>query len=799
MGWESVPDEVLLGMCLYLNNVDLTRLRLTERRMSHICSSDKVWERRLHSAAMHQQKQQARLLLHYNNDVLGSGALRRVRQEAYCRAVARIGKVVELNSSGIALGARVYSADSGLVAVAYADGQIRQHSFSREGREVWAADVLQQAAEIGKAEALQTRKEELGVVHKNQLFQFKVAGSAREKEYAKGFALWNDDEPQPQYDADSNQRPQRAHGLQSGVSSAMRRAHVKSNTNPKASRRGSQDLFDEVGCLSDSSSTSSYASDRSGVTASSSSPQMGASNLTRISSFDSVDSSNDGSSITDRNIKNCGRGRGRKLARQRRLGHRSKSKRHSRVKDESVFTKFFFDESKTHAYLACGNPSLAAVPFRMVATLPTGEWYTASMGETLCEQSSLQVPRWSRNSQSEVTCMSQSPLLDSASTGLLGGKVFSNSSHPGKRKSATKIDNTISDVAALKRDASQAPSVKKGAKPGDKALLVTGHKSGVICIWGSKSTFLGALHAEDQGSVRAVHLDHNGIVSCHENGVVNCWDPVDMRLLSSITFGKHEPGALVVTPCFVMAGLPSGKVALHLRSSEKVVVEFQDHHSAITCLKFREVGPDTFMILSGGRDGQIGLHKYTWPGLGGKETSASRKVHPNLLCHKTLVGHSCTVRDIYVDDFRFISASDDGTIKFWDVGNTLGPEEVRALRTIKWKKGNNKVPIKSLVIAPKFVLGLRSDGSIVGFTHLSAWGDISDYYDESATLNAVSTPSKGPKKSRKPRSGKKTLGKASRVVIRGRYVRNEDLDELRFEHVFDEYDLQMMHDFHNGR
>ena len=203
---------------------------------------------------------------------------------------------------------------------------------------------------------------------------------------------------------------------------------------------------------------------------------------------------------------------------------------------------------------------------------------------------------------------------------------------------------------------------------------------------------------------------------------------------------------------------------------------------------------------------------------------------------------------------QVVSCGDDGTIKFWDVEKTT---EGKALRTLKFKsktrkaghqtskpaKNNKAVPILSVLVGGSFVVGARADGSLVGFTFLSSWPLASAHRatnqreSNSATSPghhhnhhhqqqhgphvsqrgaegpgscagdgvgevsvALAPPAATPQGGARKGGGSKSSAKSRRNKGRAAFhvPRDDDLLEMRFDDAFDEYDLQQMHDFHNG-
>jgi WD40 repeat protein len=282
-------------------------------------------------------------------------------------------------------------------------------------------------------------------------------------------------------------------------------------------------------------------------------------------------------------------------------------------------------------------------------------------------------------------------------------------------------------------------------------------------------------------------------VSAHSDGAVRVWDH-SARLLGCMPAGAPVTALVAAHGEWVAAGTAAGKVLLW--RGMRLVAALAAHAGSVSCVALapqpqqlqqqqqppqQPPGPGGALVLaSGGEDGNVALRRFEWDG-----HAPPREVQVRLL-----LGHQGPVRDVYVDEYKIVSCGEDGTIKFWD----LAGHEPRTLRTLKFRKGNKTLPILSLVVAPSFVLGARSDASVVGFTLHNSWAALLQPPEAAprgapapvtpATLKKKSVPKK---QHHQPRARRETPP-----------PRAAELADMLFEDQFDAWDLQFEHDLLSG-
>ncbi len=201
----------------------------------------------------------------------------------------------------------------------------------------------------------------------------------------------------------------------------------------------------------------------------------------------------------------------------------------------------------------------------------------------------------------------------------------------------------------------------------DGKTIVTGSGDRTVTIWDSSTGTIKRKLPEQKDSIYSVSFSHDGktIISTSANGEIKLWD-IDGHLKSSPKLNAKVPiSSVIFSPdnrIIASAGY-DGKIVLIDANSQKVVRELKPQSvtsSPVRCISF---SPDGTMIAAGYEDGKIRL----WDPINGKEL-------PQKLYQ--FKGHTGSINSISfspnLKNKTIASASDDGTIKFWDMqGNEL--------------------------------------------------------------------------------------------------------------------------------
>jgi WD40 repeat protein len=215
-------------------------------------------------------------------------------------------------------------------------------------------------------------------------------------------------------------------------------------------------------------------------------------------------------------------------------------------------------------------------------------------------------------------------------------------------------------------------SVRSVSFSPDGKTIVTGSGDGKVMLWDTDTSKMQRLLPAHNDSISSVKFSHDGkiIVSASADGEIKLWDsngnpmrsiPKASTLITSAIFSPDNR--------FVATAGNDGKVVIIDISSRKVVREIkpQNFSSLVKCISFSKDGK----LVAGYDNNQIKL----WNPLG-KEISKDRQFK----------GHSDGINSISFSPYgnTIASASEDGTIKLWDINGT-------ELQTFKLD-----TPIKSL-------------------------------------------------------------------------------------------------------
>ena len=192
----------------------------------------------------------------------------------------------------------------------------------------------------------------------------------------------------------------------------------------------------------------------------------------------------------------------------------------------------------------------------------------------------------------------------------------------------------------------------------------------------------------------------------------------------------HYCTALLLTDEYVIAGNNKGALYVWHRKNGRLVEKYHVHTGAIGCIDFmkshlsteKKIGSSFLRVITGGiEDSHVGLTKIRaialnkWGGLLPQSRSEDA-AHSAKRDIKILRGHSGPVRQVHIDIHKAVSCSDDGSIKIWDLQHG---HKGRVVRTLRLK--GNRVPIVSLLVDSRIIIGGAADGSVSAFFFNSAF------------------------------------------------------------------------------
>jgi len=283
----------------------------------------------------------------------------------------------------------------------------------------------------------------------------------------------------------------------------------------------------------------------------------------------------------------------------------------------------------------------------------------------------------------------------------------------------------------------------------DLCFLAIGHDDGTVSLWSNDGKFLNILCTKP---VLQVFInDDETMVTVSEDGAVKIWHT---KTCSEIVtcYPKLYGRAIKVHVYkqWIIAGSLEGHVRIWSTTTGKSVLEYVAHEQGLRTMSIGSSGMEV-VIGTGGDDGVSRLEKI-------------RYCEPCFaVATVTLRGHNGPVHDIVFDTYKLLTASEDGTVKLWDVVQN----EPKLLRTISWK---HRSPLRKILCGDGFLVSARADGSLAGFTLCSQWSAL------------------------KPMEQTKPI--ATKKKRRSRRKQRDDLD--LDDTIFSEYDLQLEHDLMNG-